>query len=97
MACRERDAGTGAGPPGKLLIPGIPVIGREMGGPPGGGAKGVLSTANGSGGCNACPHMKRNTLEKLYLCLRDLKPRLDMDAALMDRARIPIERMLSLS
>ena len=28
--------------------------------------------------CNLCPHMKRNTLEKLYLCLRDLQPRLEM-------------------
>ena len=48
-------------------------------------------------GCNNCPHMKRNSLEKLYLCLRDLKPRLEMDSELMDRARKPIERMLSLS
>ncbi len=48
-------------------------------------------------GCNNCPHMKRNTLEKLYLCLRDLKPRLEMDSELMNRARVPIERMLSLS
>jgi len=47
--------------------------------------------------CNICPHMKRNTLEKLYLCLRDLKPRLEMDAATMEAARKPIERMLSLS
>ncbi|MBI2394163.1 MAG: quinolinate synthase NadA [Deltaproteobacteria bacterium] len=47
--------------------------------------------------CNLCPHMKRNTLEKLYLCLRDLKPRLEMDAGLMEAARKPIERMLSIS
>jgi quinolinate synthase len=47
--------------------------------------------------CNLCPHMKRNTLEKLYLCLRDLEPRLEMDAGLMRAARKPIERMLSLS
>ncbi|MGZ3418269.1 MAG: quinolinate synthase NadA [Polyangiales bacterium] len=47
--------------------------------------------------CNICPHMKRNTLEKLYLCLRDLKPRLEMPQDLMDAARKPIERMLSLS
>jgi len=48
-------------------------------------------------GCNACPHMKRNTLEKLYLCLRDLKPRIEMSSELIERARTPIERMLSLS
>ena len=48
-------------------------------------------------GCNNCPHMKRNSLEKLYLCLRDLTPRLEMPAALMDQARKPIERMLAMS
>jgi quinolinate synthase len=48
-------------------------------------------------GCNNCPHMKRNTLEKLYLSLRDLRPRIEMDRALLDAARVPIERMLALS
>jgi quinolinate synthase len=48
-------------------------------------------------GCNNCPHMKRNSMEKLYLCLRDLKPRLEMDAETMERARRPIERMLAMS
>jgi quinolinate synthase len=47
--------------------------------------------------CNECPHMKRNTLEKVYLALRDLQPRLEMDPALLERARIPIDRMLALS
>ena len=28
--------------------------------------------------CNLCPHMRRNTLEKLYLCLRDLQPRVEV-------------------
>ncbi|MGE4157543.1 MAG: quinolinate synthase NadA [Planctomycetota bacterium] len=46
--------------------------------------------------CNRCPHMQKNTLEKLYLCLRDLAPRLEMDAELMARARRPLERMLEL-
>jgi quinolinate synthase len=36
-------------------------------------------------------------MEKLYLCLRDLKPRLEMDKELMERARKPIERMLAMS
>ena len=31
--------------------------------------------------CNVCPHMKRNTLEKLYLCLRDLAPQVDVPEA----------------
>src|SRR3954451_16009721 len=47
--------------------------------------------------CNECPHMKKNTLEKVYLSLRDLEPQLDMDPALMRAARVPIDRMLKLS
>ncbi len=47
--------------------------------------------------CNECPHMKKNTLEKVYLSLRDLQPRLEMDEALMRAARVPIDRMLELS
>jgi quinolinate synthase len=47
--------------------------------------------------CNECPHMKRNTMEKLYLSLRDLEPRLEMPASLIERARVPIDRMLALS
>ena len=47
--------------------------------------------------CNECPHMRKNTLEKTYLALRDLEPRLEMDPALMLAARTPIDRMLSLS
>jgi quinolinate synthase len=47
--------------------------------------------------CNECPFMKMNTLEKVYTSLRDLTPRIEMPKALMDRARLPIERMLALS
>lgn len=47
--------------------------------------------------CNECPHMKKNTLEKVYLSLRDLEPRLEMDEALMRAARVPIDRMLEMS
>jgi quinolinate synthase len=47
--------------------------------------------------CNKCPHMRRNTLEKLYLCLRDLSPRLEMDDSLRLAAKKPIDRMLELS
>ena len=47
--------------------------------------------------CNECPHMKKNTLEKLYLSLRDLEPRLEMTPALIAGAKIPIDRMLALS
>lgn len=47
--------------------------------------------------CNECPHMKKNTLEKVYLSLRDLEPRLEMDPAMIRAARVPIDRMLTLS
>jgi quinolinate synthase len=47
--------------------------------------------------CNDCPFMKKNTLEKVYLSLRDLEPRIEMSADLLERARRPIERMLALS
>jgi len=46
--------------------------------------------------CNECPYMKLNTMEKLYLCLRDLEPRIEMDDDLRRRARLPLERMLAL-
>lgn len=47
--------------------------------------------------CNTCPFMKLNTVEKVYLALRDLQPRIEMSEELIRRARIPIERMLALS
>jgi quinolinate synthase len=47
--------------------------------------------------CNKCPHMRRNTLEKLYLCLRDLGPQVDVPEATRLRALKPIQRMLEMS
>ena len=41
--------------------------------------------------------MKLNTLEKVYLALRDLSPRLEMPVELREKARLPIDRMLALS
>ena len=46
--------------------------------------------------CNECPFMRLNTLEKLYLALRDLKPRIEMDEPLRLAAKQPLDRMLSL-
>lgn len=48
-------------------------------------------------GCNDCNYMKLNTMEKLYRCLRDETPEIEVDPALAERARRPIERMLELS
>ncbi len=47
--------------------------------------------------CNTCPFMKLNTLEKLYVCMRDRAPAIAMSAALMDAARKPLLRMLEMS
>jgi quinolinate synthase len=47
--------------------------------------------------CNECPFMRKNTLEKVYLSLRDLSPRIEMAPDLIARARKPIDRMLAAS
>lgn len=47
--------------------------------------------------CNRCPYMRLNTLEKLYLCLRDDGPRVTVPEELAKQALVPIERMLELS
>jgi len=47
--------------------------------------------------CNDCPHMKLNTLEKLYICMKYELPEITMDETLRLAAKKPIERMLSLS
>ena len=47
--------------------------------------------------CNDCPYMKLNTMQKLYLCLKNECPEIVMEQDLMDKARLPIERMLEIS
>ncbi len=47
--------------------------------------------------CNRCPFMRLNTLEKLYLCLRDLEPEVTVPEEIRVRALAPIELMLELS
>lgn len=47
--------------------------------------------------CNECPHMKLNTLEKLYICLKYEQPELTMPEDLRLAALQPIERMLEIS
>lgn len=47
--------------------------------------------------CNDCPHMKLNTLEKLYVCLKYEQPEVTLPVELMNRARKSITRMLELS
>ena len=47
--------------------------------------------------CADCRYMKLNTMEKLYRCLRDLEPRVEMEESIRQRAETPILRMLELS
>ncbi len=47
--------------------------------------------------CGECEFMKMNTLEKLRDALRDLSPRVELPAALRERAALPLQRMLELS
>jgi quinolinate synthase len=53
--------------------------------------------AEGGCGCNECPHMKKNTLEKVYLALRDLRPRIELDESLRLAALTPLNRMFEVS
>ncbi len=47
--------------------------------------------------CNDCPHMKLNTLEKLYICMKYEQPEILMDEELRLAAKKPIDRMLEIS
>ena len=61
--------------------------------------KTFIGTPGGDGNCNCnmCPYMALNTLEKLYVALRDLKPQIEMSTELMDAARVPLQRMLDMA
>jgi quinolinate synthase len=47
--------------------------------------------------CNECRFMKMNTLEKLHDCMQNLAPRVELSRDVIERARLPIERMLEIS
>lgn len=47
--------------------------------------------------CSECKYMKMNTLEKVRDCMKHLAPRIELPAHLIERARLPIERMLEIS
>ena len=46
--------------------------------------------------CSECAFMKLNTMEKLYRCLKNETPEISLDESLMEKARLPIERMLAI-
>jgi quinolinate synthase len=47
--------------------------------------------------CSECKYMKLNTLEKLRDCMKHLAPRVELSSEVIQRARVPIERMLEIS
>jgi len=47
--------------------------------------------------CSDCRYMKLNTLEKLRDCLKNLAPKIELPADIMEKARMPIQRMLEWS
>jgi quinolinate synthase len=57
----------------------------------------IPAPPNANCACNECPFMKLNTLEKLYLCMRDRTPEITLAPQIMERALAPIQRMLAMS
>ncbi len=57
----------------------------------------IPAPPNNSCACNDCPHMKLNTLEKLYLCLKYEQPELNLPEELRLKALKPIRKMLEIS
>ncbi len=57
----------------------------------------IPAPPNNNCACNDCPHMKRNTLEKLYLCIKNESPEITVPQHIIERAVKPIERMLEIS
>ena len=57
----------------------------------------IAAPPDNSCACNECPHMKKNTLEKLYLCLRDLQPEITMPEETRIAALKPLQRMFEMT
>lgn len=47
--------------------------------------------------CNECPYMKLNTLDKLIACMENMSPQVTVDPAIIERALVPLNRMLAIS
>ena len=47
--------------------------------------------------CSECKYMKMNTLDKVRDCMKKLAPRIELPTHILERARLPIERMLEIS
>ena len=61
------------------------------------GKKFIAAPPEAACSCNECPYMKLNTMEKLYLCMKDRKPEIILDEEVRLKALKPIQRMLEMS
>jgi quinolinate synthase len=57
----------------------------------------IPAPPNNSCACNDCPHMKKNTLEKIYMSLQNEEPAIDLHPRLMAQAIKPLKKMLNIS
>ncbi|SFO97416.1 quinolinate synthase NadA [Qipengyuania nanhaisediminis] len=53
--------------------------------------------ADGNCSCNICPYMALNTMEKMYACLRDLEPRIEIEEGLRLKAKQSLDKMLEMA
>lgn len=57
----------------------------------------LIVPSNQTCSCNDCPYMKMNTLEKIYLCLKNEKPEIFLNEDEIESAKIPVQRMIEIS
>jgi quinolinate synthase len=57
----------------------------------------IPAPPNNNCACNECPHMKLNTLEKLYLCMKYELPEIFLSTKVIEKGKVCIERMLDIS
>jgi len=57
----------------------------------------IPAPPNNTCACNECPHMRRNTLEKLYLCMEHEQPEITLPDWVIEQGRASIDRMLEIS
>ncbi|OQW51155.1 MAG: quinolinate synthase [Proteobacteria bacterium SG_bin7] len=57
----------------------------------------IQAPAEGSCACNQCPYMKLSTLEKIKMSLETLSPEVKIDSRVMERAQLPLQRMMDIT
>jgi quinolinate synthase len=57
----------------------------------------IPAPPNNTCACNECPHMKLNTMEKLYLCMKYELPEIELPQWIIEQGRASIDKMLAIS